>query len=71
VVTVRPSTKIAGSKHADINVPSTKMLHAPHTPILQPTLVPVKPISSRKRSTSNTSGPTARSIVASLSWNEI
>ena len=45
--------------------------HAPHTPMLQPILVPVSPMSSRSRSTSSTSGPTDRSTAVPLSWNDI
>ena len=71
VVTERPSTMIAGSKHPDMSVPATRMLHAPQTPMLQPIFVPVRPMSSRSKSTMRTSGPTDRSTVFPLSSNDI
>ena len=45
--TAAPSAITAGRRHADTSCPSTSTEHAPHTPTLQPSFVPVMPRSSR------------------------
>ena len=46
---VRSGRIATASKHALISSPFTSTLHAPHTPTLQPSLVPVRLRSSRSR----------------------
>jgi aerobic-type carbon monoxide dehydrogenase small subunit (CoxS/CutS family) len=75
VVTSRPATAPTGSRQALMSVPSTRMLHAPQTPTLQPSLVPVRPRSSRSTSrtgraaavTTSRSCPFTRRAIRSLS----
>src|SRR5258708_15493295 len=49
VVTCESWTITAGSRHEDTSWPLTSTEHAPQTPTLQPSLVPVMPRSSRSR----------------------
>src|SRR6185369_3715968 len=47
-------------RHARALDPFTSTVHAPHTPCSQPTWVPVRPSSWRRKSLSNRRGSTAR-----------
>src|SRR5919204_758920 len=64
VCTLAPSTITAGIRHADTTLPSTSTLHAPHTPMLHASLVPVSPSRSRSRSISRW----CASTVTSCDW---
>ena len=50
VVTSRPSALAASTMQAFTRAPSSRTVHAPHSPRLQPFLVPVSPRCSRNRS---------------------
>ena len=50
VVTSRPCAWTANIRHERTGSPSTRTVHAPQTPCSQPTCVPVKPRSWRRKS---------------------
>jgi hypothetical protein len=56
VVISRSATMPTGTRQADISRPSTRMLQAPHTPTPHPSLVPVRPRSSRRTSSTGRAG---------------
>src|SRR5215470_151245 len=56
VVTCRPSTAAIGTMQLLAGTPSICMVHAPHAPMPQPNLLPVRPSGSRTTHSSGTSG---------------
>ena len=65
-----PPVDLAGrDRQAQTCSPSSRTVHAPQSPALQPTLVPVRPRSSRRTSTSRRR-PSIRDLEATpLTWN--
>src|SRR5438552_3847379 len=66
VVTAAPSHWAASSRQARALQPSTRTVQAPHTPCSQPTWVPVRPRSSRRKSLSARRASTSRSTASPL-----
>ena len=68
VVTLRPSHCPAATRHELTTSPSSITVHAPHSPSPQPSLVPVRRRSSRKRSSRRFHGEasTTRSVAVDL-----
>src|SRR3984893_12378283 len=56
VVTRRPSTAAIGTMQLLAGMPSICMVHAPHAPMPQPNLLPVRPSCSRTTHSNGTSG---------------
>src|ERR1051325_9432262 len=61
-----PSAWTANIKHERADSPSNRMVQAPQTPCSQPTCVPVRPSSWRRKSLSNKRASTSRVYVFSL-----
>src|SRR6185437_8821583 len=59
VVTLRPAAAVIGVMHERTALPSRWTVHAPHWPMPQPNLVPVRPIESRKTQRSGVSAATS------------
>src|SRR5687767_14003789 len=63
VLTLRPSTWTANSVHDLTGRLSSSTVQAPHWLVSQPTCVPVRPSSSRRKYTSRSRGSTSRRYV--------
>src|SRR5688572_19528109 len=59
VFTSRPATPLTGVEHARTGSPSTSTVHAPHSAMPQPNLVPIKPNVSRRTHNNGVLGSTS------------
>src|ERR1035441_2871818 len=71
VTTSDPSACAASIVQLFTDPPSTRMVHAPHWPVSQPTLVPVNPRRSRTRSESRRCGGTETLCTCPFTFTEI
>src|SRR5947208_735279 len=71
VVTSAPATLPTGVMHERVGRPPTCTVQAPHMPIPQPNLVPVKPIVSRITQRSGVSSSTSTDAGRPLIWNVV
>src|SRR6188474_2980095 len=69
VVSRCPSACTASIRQDRAGSPSTRIVQAPHTPCSQPACVPVRPMVSRRQSSSVERGSTSTSIVLPLTCN--
>src|SRR5271165_3348383 len=71
VVTSAPATLPTGVMHERVGRPPTCTVQAPHMPIPQPNLVPVRPIVSRITQRSGVSSSTSTDTDRPLIWNMV